>query len=222
MPRRYSMASLMLSCQQQVALEHHDVIESPEWFSLISRAYGELYAIVFESGLQYFEYSTRLTTDGTNVLAESSDMMSTVSLSFLVASSPDKFRDLRPLQPQERSAMSGQTGTARYFEMVDDEILLYPTPPIGQVYEMRYVPQPPDLTTYVDLDIVDVVTPDGLEFLIWSVAVKALIKTEADPRAAIAEREASRVRFTESARDRALLSSPKRIVDFGDDGTCDW
>ena len=218
MPRLRTLLALRTSCKQQVDLENHTVISDAEWNSLISRAYGELYTIVFESGLQYFEYEATLTTDGTNMLSEMSDHLSTVDLSYVVDAASGSFRDLRELMAQERSRMSGLSGdSARFFSLVDDKIYLYPKPPSGQTYKMRYVPQPPDLTTYNDTDVVDVVSPDGHDFLIWSTAVRALIKTEADTRDAIGEREASRVRFAESVQLRALNAPRRRIVDDGDE-----
>ncbi|WP_196299624.1 hypothetical protein, partial [Streptococcus pneumoniae] len=81
-------------------------------------------------------------------LAEMADHLSTVNLSFIVNATTGERRDLRELMAQERSRYSGQSGTARYFSLVDDVIYLYPTPPTGEVYEMRYVPQPPDLTAF--------------------------------------------------------------------------
>lgn len=218
MPRRIPVGTLVTSCKQQVDLENHSVISAAEWLSLVNRAYGELYTIVFESGLQYFEYSANLTTDGTNVLSEMVDHLSTVNLSYVVNATAGQYRDLRELMAQERSGMSGLTGDcARFFSLVDDKIYLYPTPPIGQVYQMRYVPQPPDLGTFASDTCADVVTPDGHEFLIWSVAVKALVKVESDPREAINEREAARIRFTESVQLRALNAPRRRIVDLGED-----
>lgn len=218
MPRRIPVGTLVTSCQQQVDLENHAVISAAEWLSLVNRAYGELYTIVFESGLQYFEYAVTLTTDGTNMLSEMADHLSTVNLSYVIDATAGRYRDLRELMAQERSGMSGLNGDcARFFSLVDDKIYLYPTPPTGQLYQMRYVPQPPDLTTFASDTCADVVTPDGHEFLIWSVAVKACAKTESDPQLAMSEREAARVRFTESVQLRALNAPRRRIVDLGED-----
>lgn len=218
MPRRFTLEALRTACKQQVDLENHAVISDAEWAGYISRAYGELYVIVFESGLQYFEKAEQLTSDGTNVLSEVSDHLSTVNLSYLADANTGRYVDLRQLGAQERSPLSGGSGDrARYFAHVDDQIFLYPTPPTGQVYELRYVPQPPDLTTFDGDDCVDVVTPDGHDFLIWSVAVRACGKTEADPQLALREREAARDRFTQTCRLRALNAPMRRQVDMGDD-----
>ncbi len=218
MPKLIAMSALVTSCQQQVDLENHGVIATAEWKGLISRAYGELFTIVAQSGLRYFETATNLTTDGTNVLSEMVDHFETINLAYRAVASPAQYIDLREAMSQEQSMLSGQTGSyARWFALVDDRILLFPTPPTGQVYQMRYIPQAPDLTAYADATTVDVVAPDGHEFLIWSVAVKAMAKTEADPRLAISEREAARDRFTESVQLRSFSAPRRRIVDDGSD-----
>jgi hypothetical protein len=209
------MSSLVTACKQQADLENHAVISTAEWKSLISRAYGELYTIVANAGLRYFEYTSDAVSNGTNVLAEVDDHFETVVLAYKYQDSPAAYRDLRELMAQEQSIHSGQSGqSARGFCLVDDQILLFPTPPSGQTYQMRYVPQPPNLGEYADADVIDVVTPDGLEFLIWSVAIKAMAKTEADARLAVSEREAARARFTEAVQLRALNTPRRRVLDI--------
>lgn len=215
MPLRIALSDLRTACKQQVDLENHSVISDAEWNRLISRAYAELYNLVFESGLQYFETSVDIASDGTNVLDEPDDHFSTVNLGW--RDSAGKVFDLRPLQPQERSAWTGNTGTARRYELVAREFLLYPTPPTGTTFELRYVPQPPDVTTMADDDELDLVVPDGQEFLIWAVAVKACGKTEADPQLAIRERNDARERFNDSVRQRAFYAPRRRIVEFDDE-----
>jgi hypothetical protein len=227
MPRLVTVDALVLACQQQVDLENHAVIERPEWLSYISRAYGELWTIVFESGLQYFETSQQFVIAGTNQLAEPANLLSAVSLVYFDPSGVE--RELRQLQPQERSRATHLCGgigvgygAARFYALVDDKIYLYPTPPAGQTYELRYVPQSPDVTGYAGDACLDVVTPDGHDFLIWSVAVRACGKTEADPLLATREREGARARFAESVRLRALTSPRRIVVDYEDEVSDSW
>ncbi len=225
MPRRYTMADLITRCKQRVDMENHAVISDAEWKTLISEAYGELYTMVFESGMQYFEFTTDMVTDGTSVLNEVVDHMSTVSFAYLEDAVTGRYRDLRPLQPQERSQLSGRTGGAAVgFALVDDKIYLYPTPPSGQTYRMCYVPQSPELSAFETSDTVDVVMPDGLTFLIWAVAIKAMAKTESDPGLALREREGARDRFSTSVMLRAQ-NAPRRMItadDPDDAERCGW
>lgn len=205
-------------------MENSALIARDEWCALISEAYGELYTIVFEAGLEYFEYTQTLTTNGTNILAEVADHLSTVALACLRIGTTDQWKDLRELMAQERSMVSGMTGSyPTSFALVDDQIYLYPTPPTGLTLQMRYIPQPPELLEFnADQSVLaDVVTPDGLAFLIWSVAVKAIAKGEGDAALAIQEREGARDRFTTSVQLRALNAPRRRIMDDGD-STDDW
>ena len=223
MPRRVEMDALRTACKQQVDLENHDVISDAEWASYISRAYGELWTIVFEAGLQYFEYATTFTTDGSNALDEPADHLSTVALAYVEPTGQQY--ELRLLQPQEvtrASRLCGSSGRARWYALVDSKIRLYPTPPAGQTYELRYVPQSPNLVTFAGDACVDVVTPDGEDFLIWSTAVRACGKTEADPMLALREREAARERFTESVRQRAMTAPRRLVVDYETDEADLW
>jgi len=215
------MTDLILRCQQRSDKEQDLSISRAEWCQLISESYGELYTIVFECGLEYFEFAQQLTTTGAATLSEVGDHLSTVTLAYLEDVTNKRYRALRELMAQERTRWSltnGQGGSrALAFALVDDQIYLYPTPPAGQIYELRYVPQPPELTEFVSGSTpfqVDVVTPDGLTFLIWATTVKANAKVERDSQLAMAEREAARQRFTESVQLRALNAPRRRILDI--------
>lgn len=220
MPRRYTMTDLVLRAQRRVDQVNDGFISRDEWCAFISEAYGELYMIPVEAGLEYFEYRTQLTTDGSNVLAEMPDHLGTVVFARVVpGTNPVRYRKLHALQAEERVHRSGVSGScATAYAMVDDEIYLYPTPPAGDLYEMRYCPQPPELVEFNgELPIyVDVVTPDGLTFLLWSVAVLALAKSEQDPQLAMQQKEAARERFTTSVQMRRQ-ESLRRMVDRDDD-----
>lgn len=227
MPRRYQIGDLATRCRQRTDKETDFVIGTQELKTLLSEAYGELYVITFECGSQYFEYAQQLTTTGAATVAEVSNHLSTVTLAYLADAASGRYIALRELMSQERVTWSqtGAVGTRAYgYAFVDDQIYLYPTPPAGQVYELRYVPQPPDLDTYADTDVVDVVTPDGLTFLIWAVAVKIIAKVQGDATLAIQEREAARMRFTESVRLRSQTALRHRILDIEaeDGGGWDW
>lgn len=213
MPRTYSMSALTTMCQRRVDMEGDPSVAPDEWAALISEAYGELYSLVFEAGMAYFETTHQYTTTGTNVLAEQVDQLSVVGLFYLIDATNGRYIPLKELMSQERGAASLYANIvgshARFFAMVNRSIYLYPTPPAGQVYELRYVPQPADLTT-ADTAI-DVVTPDGLAFLVWNVAVMVAPKTDADPQLCMQRLEAARGRFLESVQLRAL-NQPRRTV----------
>ena len=204
-------------------MEGDDSIPDTEWAAMISEAYGELYTIVTESGMEYFESSTQYTTAGVNTLTEPTDILFIVQLLFLADAPTGRYISLRPLMMQERAQMSGLTLTmgsrATAYVFVNRTIYLYPTPPSGQVYELRYVAQPAELTGASTS--IDVVTPDGLTFLIWNVATMAAAKIESDPQLALQRLEAARERFTESVTLRALNQPRHRVADIESENV-DW
>ncbi len=225
MPRRFSMATLRLRCLQRVDLVTDLSIVTSEANSLISEQYGDFYSTIAGAGMRYFEYETSFTTTGLSYLSEPADHLSTVDTIERVIDAAGHVRRLKQIQPQERSRWVGRTGHALRWELNDDRIYLYPTPPAGDVYTLRYIPQPPDLTSYADGDLVDVVTPDGESFLIWGTAVKLLAKSRSDVTLCIAEREAARGRLSEWASLRAFNDPPRTIVDDDEDDGCregDW
>jgi hypothetical protein len=210
------MSDLVTQCKRRADKEFDDQISADEWKALISEQYGDLYAVVASAGLQYFEHTLSITTDGTARFDEPDDHMSTISLDRIVDSSGRR-RVVRSIVAQERAAWAGRSGSeAQVYALVDGYFYFYPTPPAGQTYELLYIPQPPDLGVYLDSDIVDVVTPDGQAFLVWGVTVKALSKSESDVRLAIAEREGARERLLGWAADRAFLEPRRTYVDEDD------
>jgi hypothetical protein len=205
------MGKIEARCQRRADLENDDHIDHEEWLELIDEAYGELFSIVAGTGLRYFERIASLVTVGTHVLDEPSSVMSTVGL-WYVAPTGKKTR-LTPIMPHELAAVSGQQGPhATKYELVDGFIYLFPTPPAGQTYELRYVPQPPDLSGYAPEQCVDVVLADGLSFIVWAVAVKAKAKTERDDRRAAFERDAAAAKVLEWATYRAITEAPRKTV----------
>lgn len=219
MPRLFTTSALVTKIKQRTDLENQENISDSEWKSMLSTAYAELYSLVAETGLRYFETTYAIASTGAVSYTEPQTHLATVGIDY-VASSGERHA-LYELMPQERNRFSGQTGKAVAFAIVDDQIFLYPKPPSGQNYELVYVPQPPDIGTFADGDYIDVVTPDGEAFLIWNVTVQALAKEEADVSLARAERELHRERVTEWAIMRSLYGARRRQVDDSDESAYD-
>lgn len=211
MPRRHQMSTLVTRCKRRADKESDPHISDAEWKALISEQYGDLYSTVAATGLRYFESEWTITANGETSYAEDAAVQAIVAVRYVVNSSTGETRDLQEIMMQETSVWSGLTGEAYAWAHVDDKIYLFPKPSSG-TYKVAYIPQSPDLSDYVDADVVDVVTPDGEAFLIWGVAVKALAKSQQDVTLAIAEREAARVRLAEWATLKAF-NSPRRRVD---------
>jgi hypothetical protein len=214
------MATLVTRCKQRVDKESDNSISSSEWKTLISEAFGELWGVVAESGLRYWEATQTFTADGSASYSEPSDMLALIAVDHLVdGTTTGTRRTLDEAMVQERDRWSGITGTARVYSLVDDQLYLWPTPASG-TYEWRYIPQATDLASYGDSDAVDVVTPEGERFLIWCVAVKALAKSESDVSLALQERDQAKAALLEWATMRAF-NNPRRTIVRAGDGT-DW
>ncbi len=209
MPRIYTMETLRTRCQQRCDQENSSFISDAEWNALISEQYGDLWSVVAETGLRYFETSTTITADGSASYDEPTDHYSTIAVT-RVMDSAGRECSLTPAGHQQEVNLRGLTGDAQFWTLVDDQLCLYPRPSSG-TYKWYYLQQPTDLVDYADDDTVDVVTPDGESFLIWGVAVKALAKGEGNVQLALAEREASRERLLVWAANRVISEHRQRF-----------
>lgn len=217
MPRRVTMSTIVLRAQQLADMEGDPSIDTTEWKAIISEWYGEAYEIVASEGTRYFEYTHTFTTDGTNRLTEPSDQLSVVDeLELILDTTTGRCRRLREITPQQRAAVSGRTGSPRYYELVDDTYYLYPTPPSGQQLTLRYVAQCPDLTGYGDSDIVDCYCVAGLKFVQYGAAIEAIQKSKNDATHLLPKLEQQRTLLWEWAADRAMNAQPVWYVDDGD------
>jgi hypothetical protein len=186
----------------------------------ISLVYGcDVYSPVCETGLRYFEYSMSFTTDTTGALAEPADHLSTVdNLELVLDQTTGRCVRLLPLNPQERSRWSGIAGWPRRYELVDDKFYLYPKPPANLKITLRYIPQPPDLTSFGDSQVVDVVTPAGEGVIIWGSAANFMSKSASDLTFALSERDRYRAELVKWAQLRAFHEPARTYVEDDDDG----
>lgn len=199
-------------------MEGDPSIGGTEWKAIISEWYGEAYEIIASEGNRYFEYTTTLTTDGTNHLPEPVDQLAVVDqLELILDAATGRCRRIRPISPQQRASLSGRTGTPRFFELVDDRYYLYPTPPTGQQLTLRYIAQCPDLTGYADDAVADYYCVAGQKFVQYGAAAAAVSKSKNDASALVQEREVQRKLLWEWAADRFMNSQPVLYVDDGDD-----
>lgn len=207
MPRRIAMSVLRTRCKRRADVEFDEHISDAEWNALISEKYGELYGLVCEAGLRYFETTSAITATGATSYTEPSDHLATIGLDYLGSSGTR--RRLKELMVHERDRLAGQTGDALGYTLVDDQIYLYPNPSSGS-YQLLYIPQSPDLSSYADGDLVDVVNPDGEAFLIWGVCVLAKSKSESDVSLAMAREDDARERLQVWAVNRSMSEGRRR------------
>jgi hypothetical protein len=224
MARTFTLAQLTTRCQQRTDLENQtDFASVSEIQGLISTAFAELYSMLVASGLRYFETeqsvsSASMTTNGRGgmYIALPADYLSTIGVDYVANSSTGEYWPLEEIMVQERDAYSGLTGSqAQVYAVVGSSLHLWPSPPSGQTYKHVYVPQPTDYTGSATNTSVDVVTPDGEDFITWRVAVMAKQKEEADTSVAERNAERARERVMEWATLRSLNNPRRRIVGEG-------
>ncbi len=218
MPRRYALSTLRTRCQRRADAENDSHISNAEWAALISEAYGELFEVVAGAGLRYFETVHEFTADGSPSYDEPDDHGKTIGLDLVYTDG--RRRALRPMMAQERQRYGSSTGGEPCeYALVDDQIVIYPDPASGLTFELLYIPQPPDVSDYDDADELDVVCIHGESFLIWSVTVKALSKSESDVRLAMAERDRAGQKLLEWAIERDANEPRRRYFDLDDHDT---
>jgi hypothetical protein len=197
-------------------MENQSFLSDAEWKGHLSSAYGELYSEIVATGLRHFEEEDTITTDGGSSYPLPRNFLSTIGVDYQVTTAGQR-AEIPELMAQERNMFAGVTGasSARGYSLVGAgprPLELYPAPPTGQTYYHLYVPQPRDLVDMADNTDIDVVTPDGEEFLLWSVAAIALAKEQSDNSVQKEERERTRARVVEWATLRALNQPRRRVV----------
>jgi hypothetical protein len=209
------MSTLVERCQLRADKANDDHIATAEWKALISEVYGhDVHSVVSETGLRYFEYAEELTPTGAGLddgyLTEPDDHFATIRIDYVDSSG--KHRELTEVNVMEEPYLIGQSasGPSLYYAVIDDRIYLYPPPGASDVYELRYIPQPPDLSDYADDDVIDVVTADGEACLIWGVAALAKIKAQQDASIYLQKQEMHRNRLQTWAAERAITQARTR------------
>ncbi len=187
-----------------------DHILGPEWRALISEVWGaDVFQVVADTGLRYFETTTSLTTDGAAYVAEPDGLAKVIRLDYI--DDADRRTELQELTSHEEGSLAGLTGTvARWFALVDDRIYLYPTPASGQTYEILYIPQAPDVSGYADDACIDLVSADGEACVVWGVAGIAKVKSSQDASIHMSKQEQHRDRLQGWAADRMITQARRR------------
>lgn len=200
------MGQVVLRCRRRVDMKTNQARTDPDFKALISEQYGDLHGVVSGTGYRYFETSTTFAATGAESYLEPSDHLGSVRLARVL----DDGREIPvdEFMAQEEWAYKGRTGDAIGFSHVDDRIFLYPKPSSGN-YKLYYIPQPPDVSNYADAEVVDLVTSDGLAFLIWGVAVKVHGELEGDAVLALQERNRYEQKLMEWAALKAF-NEPRR------------
>lgn len=200
------MSVLVGRVRKRADLEWNDHVDDDEFKALISEGYGEhIYEPVAEVS-RYFESSFTITATGATSYDEPSDWLQTMRFERVDGNGRQA---LIPLMPDERDLFVGTTGDALRYERIDDQIYLYPNPTSGS-YRMLYKPQSPDLSSYADADLVDVVNAAGEAALIWGVAAVAKGKSESANQFELDQAEKAKERMLVLVAQESMSEAPRR------------
>jgi hypothetical protein len=211
MPRRKEYSYWASRFRKVADVENDAHISAAELAECANEVYGDLYQIVAEGADAYWQVTHAFTADGSPSYDEPDDHLSTVCLERVDSSG--RRSPIRKLLAQERHQVSGLTGDGEYYSLIDDQIFLYPVPSSGN-YELLYIPQAPDLTTYDDADKLDVVNIYGEQFLVYGVAALAKSKSESDVRFFLARQQRAEQKLIEWAAQRAFHDAPRQYTEL--------
>lgn len=125
---------------------HKSPVEIRRW---LSAGYSQLYDILVNSGLAYFESKQTIVTVGSGTTALPADYFGTLRIDFIFSAEliwPVKEINPRAIHRVRRT----NAQRAYYYRITGSNITWYPTPPSGQTYEHLYIPAAADLTLDVD------------------------------------------------------------------------
>lgn len=214
MARTFTLLQLRNKVRQRSDTEGSRLVSEPEVTDLINTAYAELYELLVQSGEHYFESTQPFTTAGsgtaTGTIPVNADFCQALRLDYL----PDSQNRIRipKVLASELDLFTATGSLALGHRIVGSNIILYPAPPAGQNFELKYVPAAPLLVN--DGDLVDGVQ-GWEELVVVHAAIKVGIKGETDVSELLRERDELRVRISTAAEDRQLLSTG-RVTDVGD------
>jgi hypothetical protein len=214
MPRRKALSYWRARILKLADSEHDLLVAPAEVDEGIDEVYGDLYHLVSDGADAYFQVTHPITATGAASYDEPDDHLSTIAVDRV--DSDGSRCPLRKLDAQERHLYAGTTGDAVAYSLIDDQLFLYPLPSSG-TYEMLYIPQPPDITSYVDADLIDVVNIYGAQFLVYGVAALVLAKGESDQRGWLARQQRAEQKLIEWAAQRSFHDSHAQYNPDADD-----
>ncbi len=193
-------------------------ITDAQWKEWMHSAMGKHHLEAVNSGMRYFE--TNLAIAGSE-LDDDGYGGGSIDLpdDYFVHVGCDRQESNRwvnmfELMSQERNYTTGTSlNRPIAFAVIGQKLHIYPKPPASTQLRFIYIPQAPKIRGAADAFRVDLITPDGEEFIIWSLVVRALAKEESDTADARMERSAALEALREWLVNRAIQSPRRRQVE---------
>ena len=224
------MSTLMtLSGTRDAVRQRADIVNSqfvtdPELNSYINQSYFELYDVLVQKyGEDYFAKTGTLTTDGTSTqypigetVSGTTDFYKLLGVDLqLAGAAPEAYFTIRPFNFAERNRYAVPNMQSFYgltnmrYRIINNSLLLIPTPSAGQTIRYWYVPRL--LTLNGDSETLDGV-PGWTEYVIVDAAIKCMQKEESDPSVLMAQKQALISRIEAAAANRDI-GNPMTVSD---------
>lgn len=205
MARTYTVTELIAAVRSRCDTENDPHKTDSEIRHWINVAYGELYDMLVQSGIPYFQSETTITSvAGTASYALPADFQSILSVYYMRdAQTREQLGEILPTQLQMLSVM-GQR--AHYYRLNGSNLILHPTPEVsGQSYYVIYVPAPAKFVANE--------TVDGYagweEYVVVVASMSAMVKESNSEMYALLGRERERLgkRIVDNALSRQIASA---------------
>lgn len=219
-PGQTTVGNLRLETQQRINKENSIFYTNPEWNSMISQSYKELWDILAQKfGDDYFvaQPYTYLTGAGTQFYPLPTDFKALLGVEVsLNNSDPNAWISLRQFEFAQRNLWNYPNVYTFYgvtnlrYRINGNNLMIVPAQQGGQTIRIWYVPRPNQLIN--DTDLVDGVA-GWEEYIVADCAIKALAKEESDVSIFGAQKQALLKRIEEAAENRNI-GEPQRVTDI--------
>lgn len=218
MARSVTVTTLVAAVRSLADIENDDHISDTLIKEWLSSFWAELYETIVSSGLAYYECIKSYPSNGNSrgLYALPSDFYAPLRVDYVA--SADNYTPLKEINLRELHRVARTTtGQASFYRVVGSNLVLYPAPPSGQTYEMKYIPAPADLTSSSVTEV------DGVagweEYPIRGAVINALSKQDRDT--AVHERRlaALKKRIEGAALNRGIANATTL---YDERGGNDW
>jgi hypothetical protein len=221
MARTYTVTELITAVRQRADIENDPHKTDAEIRHWINVAYAELYDMLVQSGVPYFQSETTVTSiAGTSSYALPADFQSVIAVYYNVTTvTRERLHEILPTQ-LDAVTVTGDRGY--YYRLSGSNLILHPTPTASnQTYLVIYIPAPAKFTANE--------TVDGFsgweEYVVVKAAMSAMVKEANVEMYQLLDNERARLakRVVDNALSRQIASATgigpnmQRIVREPDD-----
>jgi hypothetical protein len=123
----------------------HALATEAQYVSMVNDEHARLYAMYVAAEPDRYRTEATITAlAATSAYALPADWLATVAIDY---ASGNTRTELDRLPEHDRNVYVGQTGTSKAFRVIGTNVVLYPTPNVGETYTHIYIPTAPVLSS---------------------------------------------------------------------------